>query len=90
MCGLSSCWKKNKQLLLRNDVVVPSTKHTEDDHICEPITEEGTLQIFLCISMPNLRKCYLVMHCAKTRQNARITRCLEPRPEVFHGLHFGE
>ena len=52
MCGLSSCWKKNKQLLLRNDVVVPSTKHTEDDHICEPITEEGTLQIFLCISMP--------------------------------------
>ena len=55
---------RRSKVTIRNAGVVPSTKHPEDDHICEPITEESTLQIFLCISRPNVRKCYVVMHCA--------------------------
>jgi len=34
---------RSRYVTIRNAVVVASTKHPEDDHICEPITLEGTL-----------------------------------------------
>jgi len=33
---------KSRYVTIRNAAVVPSTKHPEDDHVCEPITLEGT------------------------------------------------
>jgi len=70
---------RRSNVTIRNAVVVPSTKHPEDDHrgpICEPIIEEGTLQIFLCISRPTVRKCYVPL-IVKAKNQTNI-------------LHFGE
>jgi len=39
---------RSRCVTIRDAVVVPSTKHPEDEHICEPITLEGTSH--MCIN----------------------------------------
>jgi len=36
---------KCRYITIVNEVVVSSTKHPEDDHICEPIPVEGTFRL---------------------------------------------
>jgi len=35
---------KSRYVTIVNDAVVPAVKHPEDDHLCQPIPVEGTLQ----------------------------------------------
>jgi len=39
--------RKSRYVTIENDTLVPSGKHPEDDHICEPLSAEG-MQAYVC------------------------------------------